>query len=589
MDRNHEVVKPGADAAKTLEDPTYARDSLSDNVDSDYPSEGSDRAISANEPDDSAFAFKIKLTIACVAFVVGFAFCFIELGGDRKINQTLAIAIWMAGLWLTEIIPLVVTAFMPLFLFPLFGINSGAAVAANYANNTIFLFVSGFMIGLTLERWNLHRRFSLKITGACGGKPGFLLLGMMGSTFLLSMFVSNTATALMMVPNAVSVVESLERTSHPENLPHVKKFGIALLLGIAYAANVGGMATVVGTPPNLVFQAQFTKIFPDGDELTFAEWLGFAFPLSFVCFVLIWVYLKFLYLRGFQGEAAPVDFFQKEYLALGPWTYEQMAVALSFTLMALLWIFRADMNLGSVTINGWSNIFPQPSYIADATVGMAINVFLFMCPARSANLPENQKPAPEAADQSSHNDVSPVHAKFDTTLLDWSTANKMPYDIMFLFGGGFALADGFLDSGLSAFLGDKLASLSVSIGAQILLLGLVIIWLTELTSNTATANIMIPIAASLAIGSGGSPYAFMAAAAFACSCAFCLPVATPPNMVAFSSGHLPLIEMNKAGVLLNILCTFLVYACAMVLVPAVTGVGVDEFPAWAESSSSESS
>jgi sodium-dependent dicarboxylate transporter 2/3/5 len=526
----------------------------------------------SSDPEDPPVASSvgpIRLGVCSVGLIIGFIICFIEIDGNRKINQTLAIAIWMASFWLTETIPLVVTAFLPLFLFPLFGIVSSGAIAAKYMNNTIVLFISGFLMALTLERWNIHRRFSLKILSWCGAEPGSLLAGMMASTFFLSMFVSNTATALMMLPNAVSVCESLERSTLPQFRHESRRFGIALMLGIAYSANVGGMASLIGTPPNLVFQAQLAILFPDSPEITFATWLGFGLPLGLVTAVIIWVYLRFMYLRNFKGESVDRSTFTDEYLALGAWSREQIGVSLLFTLLAFLWIFRSDIEFSSFTIQGWANIFPEPSFISDATIGMLIAVVMFVTPARPSKLPD-------AADD--------AEDKPTTTLLTWETANKMPYDIVFLFGGGFALAKGFVDSGLSAWLGELLGNLSISLAGQVFLFIFVIAWLTELTSNTATSNIMIPIGASIAYGSQVSPYTFMIPAAMACSCAFCLPIATPPNMVVFSSGRLPLIEMNKAGVLLNIISTLLIFGTTFSIIPAVLDVGADEFPAWAENS-----
>lgn len=512
---------------------------------------------------------QVKLVLCCMGLIAGFAMCFIEIGGDRKINQTLAIAIWMSSFWLTEVIPLVVTAFLPLFLFPMFGIVKSSTIASQYVNNTIFLFISGFLMALTLERWNIHRRFSLKVLSWCGAKPGNLLFGMMAATFFLSMFVSNTATALMMVPNALSVCRSLERSTLPQFHHESRSFGTAVMLGIAYAANVGGMASLVGTPPNLVFQAQLKVLFPEAPEITFATWLGFALPVSLIIFVIIWVYLKFLYLRNFQGEAADRSFFVNEYRALGAWSVEQVVVSFAFTLLALLWVFRADLVFSSFTIKGWTSIFPEESFISDSTIGMLIAVVLFLTPARPCNLAE----APEEAD-----------TKWSTTLLDWETANKMPYDIVFLFGGGFALASGFVESGLSAYLGEQLGNMDMSLAGTVFLFIFVIIWLTELTSNTATSNILIPIGASMAVGLSASPYTFMIGAAMACSCAFCLPIATPPNMVVFSSGYIPMREMNKAGVFLNIICSLLLWGASFTIIPAVLGVDADEYPLWAENS-----
>lgn len=524
---------------------------------------------------------RIRVIICAIAFVVGLVLCFVEIGGSRLINQTMAITIWMAAAWLSEIIPLVVTAFFPLFLFPMFGILSSKQVSANYMNDTIFLFLSGMMMAFTLERWNLHKRFSLKILSYCGAKPGALLFGMMAATFFLSMYVSNTATSLMMVPNAIAVCESIEQSALPEFQHESQLFGTAVMLGIAYAANVGGMASLIGTPPNLVFQAQLMTIFPDSPEITFADWIGFGLPIGLVLFIVIWVYLRFLYLRNFQGEPVDRNIFANEYLAMGAWSIEQVAVALMFTLLALLWVFRKDLDFSSFTIKGWSNLFPEPGFISDATIGTTFVVMMFMTPARTSRLP-----VPGAVEQQDEASASmdATSSEWSTTLLDWETTKKLPYNIVFLFGGGFALADAFVKSGLSAFLGEKLGDVSISIAGQVYIMIFVMIWLTELTSNTATSNIMIPIAASIAVGAGVSPYTYMIPAALACSCAFCLPIATPPNMVVFATGRLPLSEMNKAGVFLNLICSVVILAAAFTIIPAVLSVGADDFPEWAENS-----
>lgn len=508
----------------------------------------------------------VPIVVFTIAFILGFVLCFLEVGGDRKISQTMAIAVWVSALWLTELVPLVVTAFMPLFLFPMFGILSSGEIAGAYINNTIFLFIAGMIMALALERWDLHRRFSFKILSWCGTKPQWLLLGMMTVTFLLSMFVSNTATALMMVPNAISVCESIEKSSRGDMMKQSRSFGIALMLGIAYAANVGGMASLIGTPPNLIFQAQLKLLFPEAPEITFAQWLFFGLPLGGSVMIITWVYLKFLYLRNFHGEAADRQIFVNEYKAMGPWTIEQIMVGALFTLLALLWVFRRDLDFDGFIIPGWANIFPEAKYISDATIGMCFAVLMFVTPARPSMLPG----APDDAD-----------TKRSTTLMDWKTANKMPYDIIFLFGGGFALAMGFTESGLSEYLGEILGGMDVSLPAQVFLVVFFISFVTCLTSNTATSSIMIPISAAIALGAGVSPYTFMIPVAFACSCAFCLPVATPPNMVVFASGRLPIKEMMRAGVFLNILCSVLILGATFTIIPAVLGVPADALPEWA--------
>lgn len=515
----------------------------------------------------------LKASFCAIGLIVGFVFCFVELGGDRKINQTLSIAIWMATLWLTEIIPLVVTAFMPIVLFPLFGILRSKDVTAQYANDTIFLFISGFLMALTLQRWNLHRRFSLKLLTWCGVRPQLLLLGIMGGTFFLSMFVSNTATSLMMVPNALSVCRSLEESSTGQDRLGSRRFATAILLGIAYSANVGGMASLLGTPPNLVFQKQLALLFPEAPEMTFAIWLGFGIPIALIMLFFVWTYLSFMYLRNLDMGTIDNDIFKNQYEALGSWNREQIIVSVLFIVEALLWIFRKDLEFENVTIKGWANIFPDSSAIADATVGMGIAILLFLCPGQGRNMAEDA-PGYES-------ETLPPRAK--TTLLDWKTANTMPYDIIFLFGGGFALAKGFIESGLSAWLGEELKGLdSLSLGGLVFVVVVIITWLTELTSNTATSNIMIPIAASLAVALETNPYTLMIPVTFACSCAFALPIATPPNMVVFSTGRLPLREMNKAGLYLNMISAVVLTMGAFTFVPWVLGEDASSFPEWAE-------
>ncbi|CAB9499175.1 Sodium-dependent dicarboxylate transporter SdcS [Seminavis robusta] len=518
--------------------------------------------------------FKVKAFFCIVGMIVGVVFCFYELGDDRKVNQTLAIAIWMATLWLTEAIPLVVTAFLPIVLFPLFGIVSSKAITAQYANNTIFLFISGFLMALTLQRWNLHRRFSLKLLTWCGVRPQLLLLGIMGGTFFLSMFVSNTATSLMMVPNALSICRSVEEsTPNHRGNQESRRFSTAIFLGIAYAANVGGMASLLGTPPNLVFQKQLALIFPEAPEMTFATWLGFGLPISLIMSFFIWAYLSVMYLRNLDMGSVDRDLFKNQYEALGPWTREQVIVATLFTLEALLWVFRKDLEFENATIKGWSNLFPEPSAIADATVGMGIAILLFIWPGDGKNM-AGDAPGYESED------VTPGDR---TTLLDWKTANTMPYDIVFLFGGGFALAKAFVESGLSAFLGEELKGFdSLSTPGLVFVVVFIIIWLTELTSNTATSNIMIPIAASLAIALETNPYTLMIPVTFACSCAFALPIATPPNMVVFSTGRVPLREMNKGGLVLNMISSVVLLMGAFTFIPWVLKEDATSFPEWAK-------
>lgn len=578
------IEEPNSSSVRLVKKPQSRRSMLEDSRHFLEIQESSHYLV--GKEDAPSFPY-VKAIITCIGLLVGFIMCFVTIEGNRKINQTLAIAIWMATLWIIEVIPLVVTAFMPLFLFPLFGIISSGTVASAYINNTIFLLIAGFLMALTLERWNLHRRFSLKVLTWCGTKPSRLLLGIMGSTFTLSMFVSNTATTLMMVPNAVSICKSLKNSAPAMYRAETRNFAIAVMLGIAYSANIGGMSSLIGTPPNLVFASQLEVLFPDAPEITFATWLGFGLPIGVLIFFITWAYLCLIYLRKMKGTGS-VDrsLFKDQYAAMGKWTREQIVVSLFFVLLGLLWLFRADLNFGSFTIYGWVNIFPEPSYISDATIGMLIVFIMFITPGRAEYLAPDDEDEVEAS-KKDDGDI-PEHAPSPetmTTLLDWETANKMPYDIVFLLGGGFALAKGFVESGLSTYLGEQLATLDgkIALPGIVFVVIFLIIWLTELTSNTSTSNIMIPIAASLAVATMSSPFTFMIPATMACSCAFCLPIATPPNMVVFSTGRLPMREMNKAGILLNIICSLILLGAAFSIIPAVTGVAASDFPSWAES------
>lgn len=442
---------------------------------------------------------------------------------------------------------------------------------------TIFLFISGFFMAVTLQRWNLHRRFALKLLAWCGVKPTRLLLGVMAGTFFLSMFVSNTATALMMVPNALSICHSLEESADPsavdsDRRKDSKRFSTAILLGIAYSANVGGLASLLGTPPNLVFQKQLAVIFPEAPEMSFAIWLGFGLPIGIICGFFVWAWLAFMYLRNLDMGGIDANIFKNQYDDLGAWTREQVVVTSLFILEAFLWIFRRDLEFDSFTIKGWANIFPESSFIQDATVGMAIAMILFFFPARSKNM---------ADDAPGYEETTKNHGT-TTTLLDWRSANTMPYDITFLFGGGFALAKAFVESGLSKYLGDKLIGLdSMPTAGVVFIFTTLVIWLTQVTSNTATSNIMIPIAASLAVSLETNPYTIMIPVTIACSCAFAMPIATPPNMVAFATGQVPLREMNKSGAFLNIISSIIILMAAYTFIPWVLNEDPAGLPDWA--------
>ncbi|MFQ5510266.1 MAG: SLC13 family permease [Candidatus Krumholzibacteriia bacterium] len=436
------------------------------------------------------------------------------------VARTLAVGVLMAIFWLTDAIPLAVTALFPIALFPALGIMKGREVAPLYLNNILFLFIGGFIIALAMERWNLHRRIALKVILAVGKSPNRLLLGFMLGSWLLSMWISNTATAMMMVPIVVALLVKLEETAAGD----VKKLQVALLLGVAYAASIGGMATLVGTAPNLSLARIYSISFPEAREITFLSWMSLGLPVSALLFLVTYAVLRLRLTRRIAFGVDP-EVLEREYRALGRPSFEEKVVLAAFALFALLLVTRADITLGNTVLHGWASLFGDVSFIDDGTVAIAVALTLFLVPARGR---------PEF-------------------IMDRGMVAKLPWDIVVLLGGGFALAKGFQESGLSAYLGGQLAALQ-GLPTVLMVLAVcgLITFLTELTSNTATTQVVLPIIASLSTVIGVPPLLLMAPATLAASCAFMLPVATPPNAIVFGTRRLTVAEMAGAGLWLNL-------------------------------------
>ena len=375
------------------------------------------------------------------------------------IERTLGIAILMAVWWISEAVPLAVTALIPVATFPLLGIMNGKDVSSTYFNHIIFLFIGGFLIALAMEKWKLHKRIALKILLLIGGGPGRILFGFMFATAFLSMCISNTATAMMMVPIVLSVLLKLEEELNKKD---AENYSIALLLGVAYSASIGGIATLVGSPPNLSFARIFTIIFPEAPEISFSTWFIFAFPLSISLFILIFWWLYLLYRPRQKGIKFSGEIFKNEFKALGKASFEEKVIFVLFLLLAFLWISRSGIEIGGFKIFGWDQFFPNQSYINDGTVAIFVALFLFIIPSKSR---KGEK------------------------LLDQKIIPKLPWHIVLLFGGGFALAGGFTHSGLSLWIGQQVQWLGQFHPLLILFsVALIISLLTELTSNTATTE-----------------------------------------------------------------------------------------------------
>jgi len=454
----------------------------------------------------------------------------------------LAIALPMGVWWITEALPISITALLPLVLLPVFGIAKPREAAAPYADPNVFLFIGGFILAACMQKWGLHKRMALLILLKLGSSPKRVLLACMGVTAFLSMWASNTATVLMMFPIALALVDS--GTSESEEAR--KNFTVCLLLGIAYAGSMGGIATLIGTPPNIVFASVARRLDVGIPEVSFLKWMGVGVPLSLIMLVLIYQLLTRLLFR-FDAKVFKTDVEQlrQDLTELGPMSAGEKYIAGLFSLTALLWITRKNIVLGTVVIPGWSNLFPAGSYFHDGTVAIAMATLLF---------------------------IVPVDRKKGIFMMDRDWYKAVPWDIVLLFGGGFALAQGFSKSGLSTFLGEQLTFLS-GLPVLVMMLGICLFmtFVTELTSNTATTTVMLPILAATAMATGQQPLLLMLPATFAASAAFMLPVATPPNAIVFGSGRITIPQMVRAGILINIISAPIIAVVTWWLGPIMLG------------------
>ena len=473
------------------------------------------------------------------------------------VSRMAGVAALMAVWWITEAIPLFATALLPLVLFPLLGIETGGVTAPIYFNSTIVLFLGGFMIALTMEKWNLHRRVALTIIRAIGGGPARITLGFMVAAAFLSMWISNTATAIMMVPIGLAIILELEAEFGEDD---TRPFSIGVMLGIAYACSVGGAATLVGTPPNLSFARIFAITFPDAPAITFAQWLLMGLPITLLMLATAWVLITRVLFRVPEHITVDRSVIHEQHAQLGRVAFEEKAVLAVFVLTAVLWVFRVPIDLGVVTIPGWSGLLPRPEFVDDGTVAIAMASLLFIIPTRSAGA---RTPTVMGAD------VIP----------------RLPWNIVLLFGGGFALAHGFQATGLSAFIGEQFEGLGgVSPWLFIPLICLTITFLTELTSNTATTEMILPILAAVSVATEIHPLLLMIPATLSASCAFMMPVATPPNAIVFGSERLQISDMARAGLILNLVGAIVITLVFLSGGTAVFGIEPGTLPAWATGS-----
>jgi sodium-dependent dicarboxylate transporter 2/3/5 len=475
-------------------------------------------------------------------------------GDEPAIGRMAGIAAWMAAWWITEVVPVAMTGLLPLILVPLAGIAPVNEVAVSYSRSTIYLFLGGFLIALGLQTSGAHKRMALFIVHKVGAQPRRLVLGFMLATWALSMWISNTSTTMLMLPIALSVLATARDRGADTAL--VARLGLAVLLGIAYSANMGGMATLVGTPPNLAFSRLFVQLFPAAPEVDFLQWMMLALPFSASFLVLGWLLLTRVVVKLPDGELMggheTIGRLRKD---LGSMSRDEIATVIIFVMTALLWVSRAGLTLGELRIPGWGDLLGLRGSIDDAVVAIAMAMLLFIVPSR---------------------DRAGEH------LLEWRMTVEVPWGILLLFGGGFALAAGFTQSGLSTWAGQHFEALrDMSPWVVVAAVCISLTLLTELTSNIATAEMVLPILATAAVTLGLDPRLLMIPATLSASCAFMMPVATPPAAIVYGSGYVPMREMVRAGIWFNALGVCLLLLLFRLLAGPVLGSELTTLPDWA--------
>ncbi len=469
-----------------------------------------------------------------------------------------AVTVLMACWWIGEALPIAATSLLPLVLFPLLSIQSAPAVSAQYGDPVVFLFLGAFLIALAMERWGLHRRIALLLVRALGTSPQRLVLGFLVATAALSMWMNNTAATLMMLPVGVSVVEhlaaqaQLDGRAGPEARRGAERsLGASLMLGIAYGASLGGMGTLVGTAPNLVLVGAARELLPGAPEIGFLPWMGLGLPVAVVLVAICYPILLRLApetpLARFAFGTASRATVDAERERLGAMSQGERRVLLAFASAAVLWIFRSPVALGALRLPGWSELLPEPRFVGDATVALGVGLSLFLFSAHGAAARPGQR-AP---------------------LLDWKTVQeRVPWGVLLLMGGGFALAGAFEATGLARWLAGRLAALAQApLPAVVGGVSVMTTLLSELASNTATATLLMPVLAATAAAIGAPPLVLMIPAALAASCGFALPVATPPNAIAYGTGWISLPRMAAAGLALDLAGVVVITVFSLLLVP----------------------
>jgi sodium-dependent dicarboxylate transporter 2/3/5 len=466
--------------------------------------------------------------------------------GRRTGAVTALMAIW----WVSEALPIAATALVPIVAFPLLGISSTRDACAPYADPTNLFFLGGLMLAAAVERWGLHRRLALHVMHRLGGSPRQLVLGFMTATALISMWTSNAATTMMMLPIALAVIEHFES----RRLDTRAAFAPALMLAVAYAASIGGVGTLVGTPPNVIFAGAFARLFPDAPPVGFGAWMLVGAPIAIVMTPLAWLFLTRVAFRvpaSVGGDDAVIG---RTLAALGPMTTPERRVLALFAATAFLWVFRADLDVGVATLPGWTRLLPDPRAVDDTVIAVGMATLLFLLPSGEPG----------------------------TRLLGEDWPSRVPWGVLVLLGSGFALAAAVESSGLAAWLAARLGGLT-AMPAPLLVLAIaaLLVLLTEFTVNSAITALMMPVLAASAVGLDVDPRLLMIPATLAASLGFMMPGGTAPNAMVFASGRLTVAQMARAGLGIDVIGIVVVAVVFWFVGVPVFGIAAGGAPPWA--------
>ncbi|MBB6450543.1 sodium-dependent dicarboxylate transporter 2/3/5 [Geomicrobium halophilum] len=439
-------------------------------------------------------------------------------GLDDSPRAVLAVTAWVASWWVTEALPIPATSLLPIILLPLTGGTDEETATMAYGDPIVFMYMGGFTIALAIERWNLHKRIAMTIIAMIGTSGQRIILGVAVSTALLSMWISNAATALMMLPIALALINEVKDKNFFDERS-LNSFAKGLLLTVAYSASIGGLATLIGSVPNAAFAAVANNMLDT--TVTFADWFLFGFPVTVILITVLFFYITRIQFKVTQSGEISEDFARNQLNELGPMSYEEKAVLAIFSVTGFLWL-----STGFIP-EDWQEVLN----ISDTSISIFGALAMFLVPSRQEQ----------------------------GGLMTWKNMKELPWGLLVLFGGGLSLAAAFEDSGLTEWFGDLLEAVEVLPYVLILIvLAAAILFMTEILSNTALANMMMPISIGLALGIGVDPYSIMAIVALTASCAFMLPIATPPNAAVFSSDYLQMDDMVKAGFWMNIIAIIVI-------------------------------